>query len=154
LKNNFKVGHTEITGWWKDTGAPTDLILANKLLLDEMSADEFNIFGQVETGAQIAGKVKIGGGTTIGSNVEINGPVIIGENCNLQNCVISPNVTIGSGSVVEGVEISNSIILANCHLSCDLRIKDSIIGGNVEIKKKNSDGFHRLIVGEQTVIEL
>ncbi|MEO6048080.1 MAG: sugar phosphate nucleotidyltransferase, partial [Candidatus Kapaibacterium sp.] len=24
LKNNYRVGHGEITGWWKDTGMPTD----------------------------------------------------------------------------------------------------------------------------------
>jgi glucose-1-phosphate thymidylyltransferase len=96
----------------------------------------------------------VGVGTTIGKDVQIDGPVIIGENCILQNCIIQPNVTIGSGSMVDGVEIGNSIILANCHLACDLKIKDSIVGGNVQIKKKNNDGFHRLIVGEQTIIEL
>jgi len=154
LKNNFKVGHKEITGWWKDTGAPVDLILANQLLLEEMSDEDFKSLGQVDIGAELAGKVKIGVGTTIGKNVKITGPAIVGENCILNDCEILPNVTIGSGSVVKGVRIENSIVLANCHLSCDLKIKDSIIGGNVQIKKKNEDGFHRLIVGEQTIIEL
>ncbi|MFA6547708.1 MAG: glucose-1-phosphate thymidylyltransferase [Candidatus Magasanikbacteria bacterium] len=154
LKNNFKVGHKEITGWWKDTGAPKDLIIANQLLLDEMLDGEFKNLGQVVDGAQISGKVKIGVGTTIDQNVKITGPVIVGENCTLKNCIISPNVTIGSGSIIEGVEIANSIILSNCHMVCDLKIKDSIVGGNVQIKKKNTDGFHRLIVGEQTIIEL
>lgn len=154
LKNNFKVGHKEITGWWKDTGAPADLILASKLLLEEMPESEFKNLGNIENDAQINGKVKIGVGTTVGKDVKINGPVIIGENCTLKNCVISPNVTIGSGSIIDGVEIANSIILPNCHMVCDLKIKDSIVGSNVQIKKKNTDGFHRLIVGEQTIIEL
>ena len=154
LRNNFKVGHKEITGWWKDTGAPNDLIIANRLLMEEMPESEFKNLGQTHSNAQIGSKVKIGVGTTIGENVKINGPVMIGENCTLKNCIISPNVTIGSGSIIEGVEIANSIILANCHLACDLKIKDSIVGGNVQIKKKNTDGFHRLIVGEQTVIEI
>ncbi len=30
LKNNFKVSHKEITGWWKDTGKPEDVI--NKMI--------------------------------------------------------------------------------------------------------------------------
>ncbi len=154
LRNNFKVGHKEITGWWKDTGAPVDLIIANRLLMEEMSESEFKNLGQLNSGAQIDGKVKIGVGTTVGENVKIIGPAIIGENCTLKNCTISSGVTIGSGSVIEGVEITNSIVLANCHLACGLKIKDSIIGGNVQIKKKNTDGFHRLIVGEQTLIEL
>lgn len=154
LKNNFKVGHKEITGWWKDTGAAVDLIIANRLLLEELPDLEFKNQGQTESGATINGRVKIGVGTTVGKNVKINGPVIVGENCVLENCIIDPHTTIGSGSVIKGGKIGNSIILSNCHFDCDLSVKESIIGGNVRIAKKNNDGTHRLILGEQTLIEL
>lgn len=154
LRNNFKVGYKEITGWWKDTGAPHDLIIANRLLLEEMPESEFKNLGKTEECAVLNGKVKIGVGTTIGKNVVINGPVIIGENCTLENCTINPYATIGSGSVVKDVELGNSIILANCNLDCDLKIQESIIGGNVHIIKKNTDGVHKLILGEQTLIEI
>lgn len=154
LKNNFKVGHREITGWWKDTGAASDLIMANRLLLDEMSELEYKNLGQLEAGAEIKGKVKVGVGTIIKNNVKINGPVIIGENCVLENCTIGPYAAVGSGSLVKGGKIADSIILSNCHFDCDLSVKESIIGGNVRIAKKNNDGTHRLILGEQTVIEL
>jgi len=154
LRNNFKVGHKEITGWWKDTGAANDLIIANRLLLEEMDEKDFKNFGSIDESSKINGKVRIGVGTTIGKNVAINGPVIIGENCSLENCSIDPYTTIGSGSVIKDVSVSNSIVLSNCHFDCSLRITDSIIGGNVHIKKKNNDDFHRLILGEQTLIEL
>lgn len=154
LKNNFKVGHKEITGWWKDTGAPVDLILANNLLLDEMAETEFKNFGKIDPTAQINGKVKIGVGSTIGQNVKITGPVMIGENCLLENCTINPHVTIGSGCVIKDIEISDSIILANCHLECKMKITESIVGEKVQIIKKHTEAVSRMILGEQTIIEL
>lgn len=139
LKNNHKVGHKVITGWWKDTGQPDDLIIANRLLMDEMTS----------------GKSKIGVGTTVGENVKIIDPVIIGENCTLENCTIGPHVTIGSGSILKGgVQISNSIILNNCHLDIAEKIVDSIVGEKVKIVKKHPEHHHRMIVGDQTVIEM
>ena len=63
LKNNKNVGYKEITGWWKDTGKPDDLLLANKLLLDE--------------------KKTLGNGSINVKDfekVEIKNPVLIGKN--------------------------------------------------------------------------
>mgnify|MGYP000555941418 CR=1 FL=1 len=71
LKNNLKVGYKEITGWWKDTGKPEDLILASKLLLEEIKPEHFKFEGSIESGAQLEGKVKIGVGTTINKNTKI-----------------------------------------------------------------------------------
>jgi glucose-1-phosphate thymidylyltransferase len=48
LKNNFKVGYKEITGWWKDTGKPNDLLLANKLLLDEFRKENIKKNGKLK----------------------------------------------------------------------------------------------------------
>ncbi|MDD2757785.1 MAG: glucose-1-phosphate thymidylyltransferase [Patescibacteria group bacterium] len=154
LKNNYRVGHREITGWWKDTGQPLDLTAANKLLLDELSADKFVVRGQVETGAQITGHVHIGAGTTVRNDVKITGPVIIGENCTLENCVINPYTTIGAGTTIKNAEISSSIIFGNCTVDCPLKITDSIIGEKAAIIKRRTDECRRLILGEQTVIEI
>ncbi len=154
LKNNFNVKYKEITGWWKDTGKPEDLIAANRLLLDEIPADEFKNDGQVESGAIVSGKVRIGDGTSVGRNVKITGPVIIGENCVLEDCVINPNTTIGVGCIIKKAEISNSILLAKCHIDCDHRIDGSIIGANVKIIKNGQNDFRRMILGDNTLIEI
>ncbi len=37
LDHGYKVGHAEITGWWKDTGKPIDLLEANRLVLDNIA---------------------------------------------------------------------------------------------------------------------
>src|SRR3989338_3943259 len=102
LREGFKVGWREVTGWWKDTGKPEDLVLTNKLLLDELAFDRANFRqqGTVIPGASIEGPVQIGIGATIGAGVKIIGPVMIGENCTLDGCAIGPHVTIGAGSTI------------------------------------------------------
>ncbi|MDO8499616.1 MAG: sugar phosphate nucleotidyltransferase [bacterium] len=153
LKNDYKVGHREITGWWKDTGQPTDLITANQFLMDEMPAEAFQIEGQIDPSAVLSGKVKIGVGTSIGENVRIQGPVIIAENCTLENCTILPYTTIGVGCEIKNTEIASSIIFGNCRIDCPLKISESIIGESVIIKKHPAS-MHRLILGSQTVLEV
>lgn len=154
LKNNFKVGWREITGWWKDTGQPEDLITASQLLMEEMPTEKFVCETKVTDGAQITGKVALGLGTTLKENVKITGPAMIGVNCTLENCEILPNTTIGSGTTVRGATIGDSIVLDNTEIDCDLKFRHSIIGEKVKINKKSSDGYRRIIVGDHTVIEV
>lgn len=153
LKNNLKVGYKEITGWWKDTGKPEDLITASQLLLEEIPEENFKIEGKVEDGAIITSKVRIGVGTTINKNVKIAGPVLIGENCTLEDCVINPNTTIGAGSFIKNAEIQDSIILNKCSISCDIKLAGSIIGPGVTLVK-NESGRQKMILGENTLIEI
>ena len=37
LDKGYKISYSEITGWWKDTGKPYDLLEANRLILDNQS---------------------------------------------------------------------------------------------------------------------
>jgi glucose-1-phosphate thymidylyltransferase len=39
LDKGFDVSYSEITGWWKDTGKPSDLLEANRLVLDNIKSD-------------------------------------------------------------------------------------------------------------------
>ncbi|TAN32677.1 glucose-1-phosphate thymidylyltransferase [Patescibacteria group bacterium] len=154
LKNNYKVGYSEVTGWWKDTGKPEDLIMANRLLLDEMSVEEFKIEGQADQGSFITGKVQVGMGTTIDKSCRIEGPVIIGENCTLESCQILPYTTIGAGSIIKRARISNSIFLNSGQIDCDLTIDASMVGANVSIIKNGGEGIHRVILGDNTLIQI
>ena len=153
LKNNLNVGYKEITGWWKDTGKPEDLILANELLLKEITVENFKVEGSVEPGAQIGDRVRIGVGTTVNKNVQIIGPALIGENCTLDDCVILPNTTIGAGSVIKQATIKDSIILNKCRIEGGIKLESSIIGSGVVVVQKNT-GSQKMILGENTSIEL
>ena len=155
LKQGKKVGYKEITGWWRDTGKPDDLLLANKLLLDAMGEENFFI-SHSGNNPKITGNVHVGIGTQIREGVEIVGPVMIAENCVLENCKIGPYVTLGTSGEFRGVKISNSIILEDTEIICDAQITNSLIGKKVIIgddKERTKDG-HEVILGDGSVTRL
>ncbi|MBT3419199.1 MAG: glucose-1-phosphate thymidylyltransferase [Candidatus Magasanikbacteria bacterium] len=157
LKNGYRVGYKEITGWWKDTGKPKDLLLANKLLLENMETHEFPNHGSiVDDTVTLEGNVHIGIGSRIGPNATIKGPVIIGENCVLENCVIGPNVTVGRGTEIRRASIQDAIILENAFIDWDIAIENSIIGKAVRLVQRPAvhAQARQMIIGDKTVIEV
>ncbi len=156
LKNGHKVGHREITGWWKDTGQVEDLLMANKLLLDQMTETDFPNHGMIDQSVSISGKVHIGIGSRVDKNVKITGPVIIGENCILENCQIGPYVTIGQGSQVRQAKVHDSIILENAVINCEIKVFDSLIGKNTQLTKREGSDVegYRMVIGDKTIIEI
>lgn len=154
LKQKCKVGWKEITGWWKDTGKPDDLILANELLLGQMAPECFSIQSKELKNLKTNGCVQIGKNVLVGKNVELKGPVIIGDDCVLEDCKIGPNVTVGSGSKLVNCVISNSIIFSKCQIEAEVTVKNSIIGDGAKVVKNGIKKTHRLILGDQTLIEL
>ncbi|MCK5032061.1 MAG: glucose-1-phosphate thymidylyltransferase, partial [Calditrichia bacterium] len=54
LENGYHISYSEITGWWKDTGKPSDLLEANRLVLDNI--EENNNAKQVKN-SSILGNV-------------------------------------------------------------------------------------------------
>ncbi len=156
IKRGLKVGHKEITGWWKDTGKPHDLLVASRLLLDGMAEKEFPKQGAVAPDARIEGKVHIGVGSQIREGVTIIGPVIIAENCVLERCTIGPHVTLGAGATVKRATIRHSIVLDNALVDAPMTIIDSLIGKKAELIKRDDDRpeGHRMVIGDKTVIEM
>ncbi len=88
------------------------------------------IKGKVEKNCHIKGLVVIERGTIIKSGTYIEGPVYIGKNCQLgPNCLIRPFSSIDDNCIIgQGVEIKNSIIAMNSHISHLNYVADSIIG--------------------------
>ncbi len=145
IKHGYKVGHSEITGWWKDTGKPEDLLLANRLLLDEMKDEDFNT----------PGKILLGEGVEIKDNVKIIGPAIIGDNTVLENCEIGPYTVLGKNNFIKDLDIEDSIIFDTCSLTRKgIKIKSSIIGNNVEmVEDLKKDNCHRILLGDSSFVE-
>lgn len=156
LKQGLQVGYKEITGWWKDTGQSEDLLLASKLLLDNMEARDFPNHGSVSPDAKISGKVQIGIGSQIKQNVTITGPVIIAENCVLENCTVGPYVTLGAGTEILQAKIQNSIVLENVKIDVPMTIIDSLIGKKAQLIKRQKADIegHKMIIGDKTIIEM
>jgi len=152
INHGYQVGFSEITGWWKDTGKPTDLLEANRLVLEHLKS---TIKGSVNGKSHIAGNVSIGRGTKI-INSNIRGPVIIGENTIIENSYIGPFTSIQDNCVINNSEIEFSILLSNCLVKeIGIRIESSLLGFDVEIvRSEDKPSTHRFFVGDQSRVEL
>jgi glucose-1-phosphate thymidylyltransferase len=152
IEHGKKVEHCEITGWWKDTGKPEDLLEANRLVLEHLEAKND---GEVDSGSEMSGTVVLGPGSRV-INSKIRGPVILGNNCTIQNSYIGPFTSIGDKTEVRSSEIEFSIVLERCRiLDVRTRLKGSILGYDVEINETDSKpGVHRFIIGDQSRIEV
>lgn len=154
IDHGYTVGYSEITGWWKDTGKPEDLLEANRLILDRLIQPE-ETDGKVDDLSDIAGKVILQKGARI-IRSQIRGPVIIGENTLIENSYIGPFTSIHHGCEIRNSEVEYSIVLENCRIiDAHSRIERSLLGREVEIIKCASKPLtQKFIVGDQSKIEL
>lgn len=157
LDNGYTVTYSVITGWWKDTGKPRDLLEGNQLLLTNI--EESKIEGEIDKNVIVEGKIIVGKGTRIVNSEResvIRGPLVIGENCNISSSYIGPYTAIGNNVEIYDSEIEHSIVFDDAKVNSAKRIVDSLIGTNAVISsaKKTFPTGHRLIVGDNSVVEL
>lgn len=154
IKNGFIVGYSEITGWWKDTGKPQDLLEGNQLLLAQIQKS--NLDGEIEKTVTIEGNVVIEKGSQIKGNSFIRGPVIIGKDTVVEDSYIGPYTSIGDDCKITNSEIEHSLLMHNITIHSSKRIVDSIIGNGVIItdKEKTFPKGHKLVIGDNSQVEL
>ncbi len=152
IKKGYRVDHGEITGWWKDTGMPSDLLEANRLVLSQIS-DRMN--GTVDEASDIAGAVIVEPGAVILSS-RIRGPAIIGKGARIVDSYIGPYSAIGPGSILERCEVEYSILMERVSVrDIDIRIEGSILGNGVEIcRGSGKPRVHRFVLGGESRVEL
>ncbi|MEM3173038.1 MAG: glucose-1-phosphate thymidylyltransferase [Candidatus Nitrosotenuis sp.] len=150
VQKKYKITYHMITDYWKDTGTPEDIIHANNAVLEKLQP---YFYGTKESGVTLEGNLMISEGTVIKSGVTLRGPIIIGKNCTIEGgSDIGPNVSIGDDSKIKAT-ISDSIVMAGCHIDCNVPIKNSIIAFNSEIV--SNDGEAKIfLLGEGTKISL
>ena len=152
IENGYDVSYSEITGWWKDTGQPSDLLDANRLVLDNIKEKND---GSVDNLTTISGKVIIGNNSQI-INSKINGPAIIDNDTVIKDSFIGPYTTIGTNCKITSSKVEYSIIMEGCVIDCvDSNIKSSLLGKNVKIiGSNNKNSQSRFLLGEQSYIKL
>lgn len=154
LENGYNVGHRFVKGWWKDTGAPEDILEANRLVLDDLKPQ---IKGAVKDNGSIQGRFSIGENSVIKQGALIRGPVDIGKNTTIEAHVyIGPYTSVGNNVIIKSGEIENSIIMDDCLIDADERIIDSLIAPHSKIvsSKNNKPSGRRFILGERSHVEL
>lgn len=150
----MKIEYDYVTGWWKDTGTPEDILDANRFILDGLQS---NVQGLVEDEESLQGRVSIGMNSKISRGAIVRGPTIIGRGCQIEPGVyIGPFTSIGNNVHITRGEIENSIVMDNCKINIKTRIVDSIIGNNTSITNndRTPQKGMKLILGDRTAIYL
>ena len=152
IDKGLTVGFAEITGWWKDTGKPNDLLEANRLILDNISPD---VRGSVDDRSHVVGKVSVAEGAKIVNSV-VRGPAIIGAGCVIEDSYIGPFSSVGDHTQVRNSEIEYSIVLRHCRIQdVGIRLEGCIIGNDAEIVRAAGKPLvHRFLIGDQSRVEL
>ncbi|HEX6938905.1 MAG TPA: sugar phosphate nucleotidyltransferase [Longimicrobiales bacterium] len=110
IDRGAKLRTAEVRGWY-DCGKPETLIATNRHLLE-------------------AGRARkpVGGGDT-----RVESPVRVAEGVVLDDVVLGPNVTIGTGCKLRGVRIRDSIVGSDTTIE-NAVLHDSLIGDRVRIR--------------------
>jgi len=138
MNNGFTVSFDYVSGWWKDTGTPEDILHANQLILDTFDKNNSKILTNFLKNSQ----------------PKIIEPVIIGENCNIDDSVtIGPYVSIGNNVTLRNCKLSNSIIMDDCSIQLSRSISDSIIADGTKIQNANEEKY-TFLLGERSNLKL
>lgn len=142
-----------LTGWWKDTGRPEDLIDLNRLLLERIP--EASIRGAVDRESSIVGKVILEEGAVVERSI-VRGPAIIGPHAVVRDAYIGPYTSIGPGVEIEGSEIEYSIVMENTIIrGIRTRIGSSLIGKGVRLVRGTAmPSVNQFIIGDTAQVNL
>jgi glucose-1-phosphate thymidylyltransferase len=154
LSDGKKVAAERVTGWWKDTGNPSDLLEANQLVLSGL---ETSMEGTVSEATHITGSLALGSGSTIIGEVTVRGPVIIGRNCAIgPDVFLGPYTSIDDECTVKNSEIENSIVMKGSRIESRKRIVDSLIGSYSTVLNGDESipKGYRLIVGDRSFAQI
>jgi len=155
LSEGRTVGYHILQEWWIDTGKKDDLLIANRLVLNDLIATRID--GTCKS-SQIEGVLSLGKNSVI-QDCKIKGPVCIDEDCFIAHCDIGPYVSIGKRGKIENTVIENSVIMERCSIYNLRVITKSLIGKNVEIvnngEKDNSVVFrYKFTLSDDSRVEM
>ena len=151
LDKGYNISFSEITGWWKDTGKPSDLLAANRLVLDNVNNTREGLI----TNTDVSGNLNTGKNVKI-INSKIDGPVIIGDDTIIENTHITSHTAIGKRCEIINCKIGFSLIMSDCKIkNVTDKITGSLLGNDVQIIGNHQDqSAHRFILGDQSRIEV
>ena len=152
IENGYEVSFSEITGWWKDTGQPSDLLDANCLVLDNIKSQNN---GNIDDMSKMAGEVIIGKNSSIINSI-IKGPVIIDNDCTIKDSYIGPYSSIGKNCKITNAKVEYSILMEGCLLdSLNQIMKSSLLGKNVKVVGSNNQNNNStFLLGDQSYVQL
>jgi len=138
--------------WWLDTGKKDDLLEANRVVLDELIAEDLQ--GEIDGESKVVGRVSLARGAQVKGST-IRGPAVIGEGTVIENSFVGPYSSIGRRCEIKNAVLEHSVILDGAKVTDVERLEDSVIGRSAFVGKgqKNSRAL-RLMVGDDAEVLL
>jgi glucose-1-phosphate thymidylyltransferase len=150
IDRGYTVRAEMVSGWWKDTGRPEDLLEANRVLL---ATRRRRIEGEVDDASVLEGDVVVAPGAKVIAS-RLVGPVFVGADTLIERCTIGPDVSIEPGCQIVGSSIRDAIVLHGCRVVDVDGLTASILGRGVEVVRSGSNAGVRLIVGDHSRVEV
>ena len=139
LDDGHRIDVAPYEGTWLDVGRPWELLKANELALaevdesDDSDETDATVAGTVEDGVRLHGPVVVEAGARLQSGAYVEGPAVIRE-----GATVGPNAHIRGATVVgpdahvgHGVEVKNSVLMANASVGHLSYVGDSVLGRGV-----------------------
>ncbi|WP_338894350.1 glucose-1-phosphate thymidylyltransferase [Streptomyces sp. TG1A-60] len=140
-----------ITGYWKDTGNVTDMLEANRAVLESA---ERRIDGKVDDASEVIGRVHIDEDARV-RNSRIVGPVSIGPGTTITGSYLGPFTSVARDCRIENSEIEYSIVLPEASITGVGRIEASLIGRQVEVTSSaHTPSAHRFLLGDHSKVQI
>jgi glucose-1-phosphate thymidylyltransferase len=141
----------EVVGWWKDTGRPSDMLDANRLLLEHIEPFDH---GTVED-SLLVGRVQVETGAIVRRS-KIVGPVLIGAGAIIEDAYIGPFTSIAANAQIRRVEIEFSVIEEAAVIEdVPTRLQECLIGRKASVRGVSRvPRTHKLVLSDMSDLEL
>lgn len=151
IDQRLRIESTVVAGYWKDTGNVSDLLEANRTVLEGIGS---RLSGAVDSASEIIGRVVIEPGARV-ERSRIVGPAIVGPGSRIVGSYIGPYTSIAHDCLIEVSEIEYSIVMADTSIRGARRIEASLIGRAVraapppEFRRAS-----RLVLGDHSRVQI
>jgi glucose-1-phosphate thymidylyltransferase len=139
-----------VTGYWKDTGRPEDLLEASRMMLSVL---EPRVDGEVDPASRLEGIVVVEAGAKVVRSTII-GPAIVGAGSLVEDSRLGPNVALSGSCVIASSAVEDSIVMEGSRVEGVRSVVGSILGRNAEVRHSGAEGVIRLVVGDQSRVEV
>ena len=133
LEDGHQIDVATYEGTWLDVGRPWELLEANELALASLEESDKAVAGTVEEDVHLHGPVVVEEGARLQSGAYVEGPTLIREGAE-----VGPNAYIRGATVVgpdvhvgHGVEVKNSVLMADTSVGHLSYVGDSVLGHGV-----------------------
>jgi glucose-1-phosphate thymidylyltransferase len=152
IDKKFDVRSHVVAGWWKDTGKLEDMLEANRMMLENVTARND---GVLDGESRLEGRVIIGKGSRVERST-LRGPLIVGERCVIRDAYVGPFTSISNECVIDSSEIEHSIVLERSRIEhLEKRVEGSLVGKDVVIRTTDArPRSYRFMIGDSCSVDV